>query len=607
MNASTLPCWLLAVAGTVALLAGCSTAAPLLWHEAESYTAAPPSALDKTVDDRVPASGGQVLYSVMGKEGNTITYDLDLPADIPDAVIHVRYARLHWRETMTPGIMAVEVAGAGEPRKAELAFDNTGGWGTRQQHFGLASAALGDLKAGPVRLTLTVVKDADQNTDGFFLAPAGVAIDAKELSRLARVQITSDGYLGLLANSMVTRQTGGARLCVAARSFTGTPGEVEAAVITKSGGRRMELRQVQSSAAGTDGTVVVEFAWPEVPDGDCTLEIACDAPKTAVTADLVLAGQLIAAMEEDLGAIEQYVSGLAASDNPYRGVCLADLEHAVEYLKAGQKSLTESAPARTAWQEGLAEHEGRILDGRMAVTSIRHALAQTQETIRRLKAGEHPYEGRTGEMRRAYRSASDNALIPYRVLIPEAYWTTDKVPFVYMLHGGGGDENYWPEMADGLLLEMLNRAGYVAVMPKWHSRNRPSDVDVPQLLELTMKEYPRIDADRVYCTGISMGGFGTYTLTTARPGTFAAACCVSGTGDADRADRLKNVPLLILQGGSDGVVPPAGAERVAARMKELGQTVEIHVFPTHGHAYYPEQYMKLTLDFFGRHRRTAGQ
>lgn len=103
-----------------------------------------------------------------------------------------------------------------------------------------------------------------------------------------------------------------------------------------------------------------------------------------------------------------------------------------------------------------------------------------------------------------------------------------------------------------------------------------------------------------------MGGFGTYWLATTYPEKFAAVCCVSGTGDVSLAPKLKNVPLLILQGGADEVVPPDGAKAVAARMNELGQTVELHIFPTYGHDYHAEQYMRLTLEFFGKHHRARG-
>ena len=97
--------------------------------------------------------------------------------------------------------------------------------------------------------------------------------------------------------------------------------------------------------------------------------------------------------------------------------------------------------------------------------------------------------------------------------------------------------------------------------------------------------------------------FGTYRLATEHPGLFAAVCCVSGTGDPAKADRLRNVPLLILQGGMDRVVPPAGAEKVTARMKELGYVVDLRIFPTYGHDYHAEEYLNLSIDFFQSYTR----
>ena len=60
----------------------------------------------------------------------------------------------------------------------------------------------------------------------------------------------------------------------------------------------------------------------------------------------------------------------------------------------------------------------------------------------------------------------------------------------------------------------------------------------------------------------------------------------------------------IIQGGIDNVVLPAGAKRVAAKAKELGQTVELKMFDKYGHAYYPKEYMPLTLKFFNRFTRS---
>ena len=176
-----------------------------------------------------------------------------------------------------------------------------------------------------------------------------------------------------------------------------------------------------------------------------------------------------------------------------------------------------------------------------------------------------------------------------------------------MLHGGGGDENTFPTLDGGKAPEMLNRRGYLAACPRYTSGNPGYLKDMIQLIELLRKEYPKIDPARIYCTGGSMGGFATYSLATAHPNLFAAICCVSGTGSPDLAEKLKTTPLLILQGEQDNVVWPEGAKRVHARMTELAEESELHLFSLYAHVYFVDQYLKLTLDFFDRHTKKAAE
>ena len=61
------------------------------------------------------------------------------------------------------------------------------------------------------------------------------------------------------------------------------------------------------------------------------------------------------------------------------------------------------------------------------------------------------------------------------------------------------------------------------------------------LLEKTLNNY-RVDKDRVYITGLSMGGYGTWALATKRPDLFAAAVPICGGGDPSTASLLKNLP-----------------------------------------------------------------
>jgi dienelactone hydrolase len=292
-------------------------------------------------------------------------------------------------------------------------------------------------------------------------------------------------------------------------------------------------------------------------------------------------------------------SELEKKEGAAPGRATIDLQHIVPYLQQNAARFRalgggESGNAKAAV---AALQDVKSPDALLADT--RRALEQAEAMMKNVHAGKDAYAGLSGDLRRALRSAADGNLAPYRVFIPDAYAKAEKVPFVYLV---GGSEDTWPGLDGGKAIEIVNKRGYMAATPRWDGHNRPWS-DVPQVLAAILKDYPKIDPDRVYCTGSSAGGFGTYQLATEQPETFAAICCASGTGDPNKAERLKSVPMLILQGGADDVVLPAGAERMAARLKELGYVYDFRLNPKYGHNYHTEEYMNLTLDFFDKYKR----
>ena len=241
----------------------------------------------------------------------------------------------------------------------------------------------------------------------------------------------------------------------------------------------------------------------------------------------------------------------------------------------------------------------------MFANDLRAMIQQNSETIKRLKCRHDPYEGRWGDLRRAFVSKSTKKLEPYRIFIPSCYTKKDSVPVLLTLHGGGGDENEFPDQDNGVMERILEQRGYIMVSPKatsWY--DSPEGLaDLVQLLELVQQEYPKADKSRIYCTGVSRGGFGSYELAATYPGLLAGIACVSGVGGKADINNLKNIPILILQGGMDSVVPPDAAQKAADKFKQLGFTYELKIFPIYEHNYHSEEYMKLTLDFFEKHRK----
>ena len=92
---------------------------------------------------------------------------------------------------------------------------------------------------------------------------------------------------------------------------------------------------------------------------------------------------------------------------------------------------------------------------------------------------------------------------------------------------------------------------------------------VEQIVEDSRFRY-RIDPDRVYLTGLSMGGFGTFDTACDYPDHFAAIVPLAGGGNPDEAERLKSVPTWAFHSNEDTVVSHENSERMIRAMKEIG-------------------------------------
>lgn len=93
----------------------------------------------------------------------------------------------------------------------------------------------------------------------------------------------------------------------------------------------------------------------------------------------------------------------------------------------------------------------------------------------------------------------------------------------------------------------------------------------------------KADAKRIYVTGLSMGGMGTFDLLARQPETFAAAVPICGAGDRGKADKFKDVPIWIFHGGADKVVPTEYSRDMVKALKEVGGEPKYTEYPGVGH------------------------
>ncbi len=203
------------------------------------------------------------------------------------------------------------------------------------------------------------------------------------------------------------------------------------------------------------------------------------------------------------------------------------------------------------------------------------------------------------------RCISDEPDYPYVLYLPQGYDPADgkKWPLVFFFHGIGERGDDPQVLLDKALPEYLRKGGRldaIMVAPQCpagsHWVENPCELEklsrfIPRILE----NYPT-DKDRVYLTGLSMGGRCCWMLALAMPDTFAAAAIVCGrTIDYD-LHRITRMPLWMFHGTLDETTPFFNINRVIPRLSEYGHRYyKLTVYPRLGHAVWQESYAKREL------------
>ena len=162
---------------------------------------------------------------------------------------------------------------------------------------------------------------------------------------------------------------------------------------------------------------------------------------------------------------------------------------------------------------------------------------------------------------------------------PENLDTSKKYPLIIQLHGAGerGDGNQeLPIVEKHGLSKLFARKDYdcICVMPQcpkesfWAARVESIVSFVLQMVE----KYP-VDATRVYLTGLSMGGYGTWYTAMARPDLFAAIVPVCGGGMAWNAGAY-DMPIWVFHGAEDNLVDVRNSDEMVDKLKFLGKDVK---------------------------------
>lgn len=184
----------------------------------------------------------------------------------------------------------------------------------------------------------------------------------------------------------------------------------------------------------------------------------------------------------------------------------------------------------------------------------------------------------------------------------------EKRPLIIQLHGAGERGNGAED------LQIVEKNGFseylktakedcIVIMPQcprdtfWAARVE----SVIEFIDQLIKEYDA-DEDRVYLTGLSMGGYGTWFTAMARPDLFAAIAPVCGGGMAWNAGVLK-MPVWAFHGAEDSVVSPVQSDEMVASLKKAGADVKYTRVDGVGHNVWENAYNKELMDWLLGHKR----
>lgn len=196
----------------------------------------------------------------------------------------------------------------------------------------------------------------------------------------------------------------------------------------------------------------------------------------------------------------------------------------------------------------------------------------------------------------------------YLLFLPKGYKDSGEKrwPLIVFLHGSGerGDDVQRVKIHGPIkVAEKDPDFPFVIVAPQCPEDKWWNPDMVIAVVDEIQKKY-RVDVDRTYLTGLSMGGFGTWETATEYPGRFAAIAPICGRGNAFMAWRLKDLPIWVFHGQKDTCVPFSNSEDMVSALKELGADVKFTVYPEAGHDSWTETYNNPELyRWFLSHRR----
>ncbi len=191
--------------------------------------------------------------------------------------------------------------------------------------------------------------------------------------------------------------------------------------------------------------------------------------------------------------------------------------------------------------------------------------------------------------------------LDYLLFLPKGYEAKGekKWPLMLFLHGAGErGSDIWKVAVHGPPKQATNLVEFpfIVVSPQSPDNQTWNGDDLLRLLD-DIQAAHAVDTTRVYLTGLSMGGFGTWSLGLRHPERFAAIAPICGGGQildvllaGRRMDDLKTMGIWAFHGAKDSVVALEESERMVNALKKMGLNPKLTVYPEANHDSWTETY-----------------
>jgi len=198
--------------------------------------------------------------------------------------------------------------------------------------------------------------------------------------------------------------------------------------------------------------------------------------------------------------------------------------------------------------------------------------------------------------------------LPYRFFNPAITDTLSNYPLIIFLHGGSGagtnninqisGEN-WSGSHSWMQVEVQNKnPAFILVpqLPNFQRWNNPLSDSIPPLTQMTLDlidsliESNPIDVNRIYLTGQSLGGWGTWYLIGKKPELFAAAIPVCGGGNSESAVKAKDVAIWAFHGAFDQQISVEKTREMVNSFEKVGAKIKYSEYLLAGHSIWDDVY-----------------